>query len=532
MNAKFSLLILALATASEGSASATVTDTTKPTCEVVRTTIVNSPVYPGAYRFTFFVDAADNASLRTYTGTKGPLEFRARIDGGTVGAWTAWPLDYDQPIYIDVDCFFFHFEVRSADTSGNHSPVVVREFAKPFNLLQPIQKATFGVPLNFSSGGRTARGLIAGMDFDGDGHADFVQADHDSGLVKVRLNTAGKGKTFIPVDIPLAANSVDDIASGRIAAPAGSGANDSYPDLVIANNSEITVELNQGPGAGTGSFTALPNLTAVDHYFQYVAVADLNGDGYADIVASASPYSGAVDPATKVAVFINNGSIGGFATPVLIPYGTFCYDLALGDFNGDTYPDIAVVDSGDVKVILSTGPGTFASPVSYSTAYTPRRIAIGDITGDGKRDLVVATEHFNIVASGVYPHALTAEVLANQGAGTFDPVALINIHSANLGAPRNFDCSIAVGDLNGDGRADIIAGSELLTGGKIIHLLPLKNSAGNFLDLIQLGKSTFVSGGKVRALALADLNAKGEIDVVLTNTSDTKQTSILLNATP
>src|ERR1700748_2922150 len=89
----------------------------------------------------------------------------------------------------------------------------------------------------------------------------------------------------------------------------------------------------------------------------------------------------------------NAGARGGdslFVAAPFLPVGTFPYQPAVGDFNGDGIDDIAVSNGGGVNVLLGDGHGGFASPVFYAAGQNLWGIAITDFNGDGIADIFVA----------------------------------------------------------------------------------------------------------------------------------------------
>ena len=122
--------------------------------------------------------------------------------------------------------------------------------------------------------------------------------------------------------------------------------------------------------------------------------------------------------------------------PPTFPFPT-C--VAVGNFNG--HPDVVVGNSGNntVGILLNNGSGTFANAVTYSTGgTTPEGVAVADFNGDGSADVVVTNE-----ASG------TIGVLLNNGNGTF--AAATTFSTGSSSGPWG----VAVGDFNGDGKADV-----------------------------------------------------------------------------
>jgi hypothetical protein len=177
--------------------------------------------------------------------------------------------------------------------------------------------------------------------------------------------------------------------------------------------------------------------------------------------------------------------------------------VAVGDLNGDGKPDMVVtsVTGNSVSVMLGTGGGAFGPPVKYAVGLSPLEIAIGDLNGDGKPDLVVTNQ-----VDG------TLSILLNAGAGAFNPAQTLTL---GLGtAPEG----VAIADLNGDGRKDIIV---VLGGtGSVAVLL---NSALGFTTA-----TTYPVGNMPSFVSAVDLNGDGALDLAVSNNTD-NSVSILIN---
>jgi acetyl esterase/lipase len=185
-------------------------------------------------------------------------------------------------------------------------------------------------------------------------------------------------------------------------------------------------------GKGDGTFESTKSVS-VRGQPTSVAAADLNGDGFPDLVVTlfASPQP------SKLSLLLGNGD-GSFRPPQTIAVGVAPMSAAVADFNGDGIPDLAVANSqsDNVSILLGKGDGTFASAQNYLVAGYPQSITVGDFNGDGIPDLVTAG------------WMAAVSVLLGNGDGTFQ-------------VSRDFEAgalpvAVALGDFNGDGRADLV----------------------------------------------------------------------------
>jgi large repetitive protein len=115
--------------------------------------------------------------------------------------------------------------------------------------------------------------------------------------------------------------------------------------------------------------------------------------------------------------------------------------VAIGDVNGDGFPDLVTCNSsGNISVLLGKGDGTFLSAQTFATGSGPRSVALADFNRDGKLDVVTA--NFN---------AGTISVLFGNGDGTFQAHQDVSVGIQTQ--------SVAAGDMNNDGIADIVVAS-------------------------------------------------------------------------
>src|SRR5208337_3966771 len=168
--------------------------------------------------------------------------------------------------------------------------------------------------------------------------------------------------------------------------------------------------------------------------------------------------------------------------------------VAVGDLNLDGIPDLVVANQspGTVSVLLGNGDGTFRAAVTYDSGAgiggIVESVAIADVNGDGKPDLVV----------GNHANSDTVGVLLGNGDGTFQPA----VTSPGLGF-----WFVAVADVNGDGKPDLIAEC----GGGVG--VALGNGDGTFQDPACYGTGATAPFG----VAVADVNGDGHPDLVVAN---------------
>ncbi|HET9328107.1 MAG TPA: T9SS type A sorting domain-containing protein, partial [Candidatus Eisenbacteria bacterium] len=217
---------------------------------------------------------------------------------------------------------------------------------------------------------------------------------------------------------------------------------DSKPDLAVVNYgytqdspSSISVLL----GRGDGSFGTKTDYQTGD-YPNSAEIADLDGDGHLELIV-------ANYISTTVSV-LRDDSHGGL-TVTSFAMGYYPYSLAIGDLNGDGKPDLATANTAGpgmstttgVSVVLGNGDGTFGVETRFGTGSYPQFVAIGDLNGDGKLDLAVANQ-------GYYEdEQASISVLLGNGDGNFG--------GRTDYTPVAGPTSVAIGDLNADGRLDL-----------------------------------------------------------------------------
>jgi hypothetical protein len=297
-------------------------------------------------------------------------------------------------------------------------------------------------------------------------------------------------------------------------------------DIVTANlcvaNCQTTSEGGFGVLLGNGDGTFQPALvySLVSGMASAVALGDLDGDGNLDVVVSVTPVIGCFAE-SSIAVFLGKGD-GTFQPERTYKSGGLCaIQLLVVDVNGDGKSDVLVsnecgseqsfcISSTDsvIAVLLGNGDGSLEAPQAYdSGGFARSEITLADVNGDGKLDLLVAN------SSGEFENVSSnAAVLLGNGDGTFQTAGIFETNAMGL-------TSLAVADLNGDGKPDVVETTcfpNACFEGTGAVLVQLGNGDGTFQ-----APQVYDSGGYLPTMvALADVNLDGKLDAVVINAGE------------
>lgn len=403
--------------------------------------------------------------------------------------------EFRAPVYFGVGTFYEGLAAADFNRDGN------LDLAAPtINAANRTLPAQIALLLNTGAGFIAARDTIlpqapttlAVGDFNGDGRQDVAVDQGETIAVRLSDTTGGFGA---PVSINVSARTLEarDLnGDGRL-------------DLLARGPERLTVLL----GNSSGGFTASAPI-AIGAAALAVVLEDFNRDGQPDLVA--------LNAANQPALFLNNG-VGGFAAPVGFGAGMNLNLFAAGDFNGDGHRDVLAATQvsctgGTSAVIVFPGDGLggFGPGVRSFINAAPQTLLTDDFNGDGRTDLVLANGCFG---SGAIALALGSA----DGRLTAGPSYTL----------ENGIGGLASGDINSDGRADLVflVGDTFSSFSGLNVQALLGQAAGGFSQPLNIGTVTRGVG-----LAIGDINGDGRGDIVVANRNPSSggTLSVLFNA--
>jgi hypothetical protein len=396
-----------------------------------------------------------------YTTFQSQVTFSSDYSLGSYGIILS---DFNNDTYLDIAATF-----NSDSTVG---------------ILLGCGNGSFTSMMNYSTGYIAGPVGIAVGDFNNDGRSDIVVANFIICNVGVLL---GYGNGSFDAIIPYSTGN----ASSPAAVAVGDFNNDDRLDIVVANSNSSNVGVLLG--YGNGSFSALMTYsTEIGSSPWAVTVIDLDIDGQLDIIVA--NYLGA----DSISIFFGYGN-GSFQNQLAYStgYQSWPIDVTVGDFNSDNQLDIAIAlnNENNVGILLGNGNRKFSNITIYSTGSgsKPYSVRVSDFNNDNHLDIAVNNRGISNIV-----------VLFGFGDGTF---LLGTAYSTGSGSQPH---GLAIGDLNKDGRLDIVVPNYYA------------NNIGVFFGY---GTEVFAGvipyttgvGSQPNSVAIGDLNNDGWSDIVVAN---------------
>ena len=293
------------------------------------------------------------------------------------------------------------------------------------------------------------------------------------------------------------------------------------PDMVVTTCCTLGVLINKGDGTFASAVVYGPGGYGIGSF----VIADVNGDGVPDLILanvcqSSGDCNGGYNPG-GVSILLGNG-YGTFQTAVTYSSGGYdANSVAVADVNGDGYADVVVsnmclnssCESGGVSVLLGNGNGTFQAPLSYSSggvfAYS---LTIVELTSNGHLDLMLANqcESNSTCAQGEFDPSGLAVLLGN-GDGTFQEA--VSYSSGGYG-----HVSFVPQDVNHDGIPDVVAADECQDSSCETGVVSvfLGDGKGAFQGPVEYSSAGFSAS----SIVIRDVNGDDKEDLIVTNTCE------------
>ncbi len=273
---------------------------------------------------------------------------------------------------------------------------------------------------------------------------------------------------------------------------------DGKSDVLVSRGSSSVVSVfTNGSTSGNISFSSKTDFAATGNNHEGAAICDIDGDGKPDFIITNS------NGTNSVSVFRNTSAGGTISFAAKIDYAAdnSPYSVATGDLDGDGKPDMVIASSGSntlnfYKNTSTPGNISFTAQSALIAGTNPYSIAVTDLNGDGKPELIFTTQGSSNALS-VMQNNSTKDSLAFS-----TPVNYASLAGAFI---------VVTGDLDGDGKPDLAAVSA--AAGTVVTVKNLSTGG----TLLLAAPQSFTTGNYPVCVSLGDLNGDGKPDLITTD---------------
>ena len=446
----------------------------------------------------FFVQnvLGQQPKITSFAPTSGSIGTMVTINGSGFSAVAASSIVYFGAVKAEVSSstettvkvkvpYGATFEPISV-TSNSLTAYSSKPFAVTFIGTTAFIPNSFATPVVYESGKYPVVGGIG--DFDGDGKPDIITANYTDNTVSVfRNNSSNVTLSFLKLAVIATGEGPGDIAIADFDC-------DGMLDFAVSNTTTQTVSVFRNIStAGSIKFASKIDLQGFKYTIR-VSAGDFDGDGKPDI-AEVDNIVG------DIYLYRNTSTPGNLSFTQVYPFiglGEVPSDLAVGDLDNDGKPDLAITEPFTntlhlLKNITSGEAILFDYKLTLVPKTEPNQVSMADLDGDGNTDIIVCSSGSDSIT--VFQNKSTA------GNYTFIP------RSFKVGTSPN---NVSIGDLDGDGKPDLAVSSSEIE----VKVLRNTSSGGNVSFAGAVGY--FVSGSSTFT-CIGDLNADGRPDLVVGN---------------
>jgi formylglycine-generating enzyme required for sulfatase activity/outer membrane protein assembly factor BamB len=456
-------------------------------------------------------------TITSFTPTSGPIGTTVTITGTNFSPTLTNNIVYFGAVRAAVTAASSTSLTVTVPSGASYAPITVTDItteltaysSKPFIVTFPssqiINATSFASKVNFTTGGSPYNAAIG--DIDGDGKPDLVVTNGSDNTVSVLRNTSASGSitasSFAPKVDFATGTTPWDVAIGDMDG-------DGKSDIIVTNNLSNTVSVLRNISS-SGSITASSFAPKIDFTTgagpSNVAIRDMDGDGKSDIIVTNN-----LSNTVSVLKNINaSGSIteSSFASNVDFITGTSPNSLTIGDVDGDGKPDLVVTifSSNIISVLKNTSTSgsitesSFAPKIDFLTGLEPTSVAMGDMDGDSKPDLVVTNGTSNTVS--VFRNTSTSgSITTSSFAAKVDfTIGLVSYR-------------IAICDVDGDGKPDVVIAN---VSDSTVSVFRNTSVSGSINASSFASKVNFTSGAFTQSITIGDMDGDGKSDLVVSN---------------